>query len=136
MLRLQGLTYEKAYLDRARVILQRHFSQLESDPTSLSFMVMALDYLLDRSKEVAVIGLKSDPATTQYLSYLWKQFLPNKVIAFAESAEKEVPVLAGKRMLSGKTTIFVCENKTCRMPATSFDAMEKLLHDRTMIQGF
>ncbi|MDP6088016.1 MAG: hypothetical protein QGF68_18530, partial [Nitrospinota bacterium] len=61
--------------------------------------------------------------------------LPNRVLALldpAESAEavgKEIPLLAGKTQLNGRTTVYVCENYTCHAPTHDLDQFVRLLEE-------
>jgi uncharacterized protein YyaL (SSP411 family) len=50
-----------------------------------------------------------------------RSYLPNKVVAFldpsANEAAKKMPLLAGRAMLHGRPTAYVCRNFTCQEPA-------------------
>lgn len=54
------------------------------------------------------------------------QHIPNKVL-MGSKAESKLPLMEGKSALRGKTTIYVCYNKTCKLPVNSVEeALEQL----------
>jgi uncharacterized protein YyaL (SSP411 family) len=60
-------------------------------------------------------------------------FFPNAVFAFAwadevEQAAKDTPLLAGRKVLDGKATAYVCRQGTCLAPVTSVENLVKLLN--------
>ena len=45
---------------------------------------------------------------------------PRKVVA-ASAIESDLPLLQYKTEINGKTAIYVCYNKTCKLPVTDLD---------------
>lgn len=73
--------------------------------------------------EIAIIG----PEAEDFRKEFSRKFLPNSLLMGAKQETSVMPLLAGKRMLNDQTTIFVCYNKTCKLPVTSLDkAIEQL----------
>jgi uncharacterized protein YyaL (SSP411 family) len=60
--------------------------------------------------EVAIVGKDWE----QKLSHLQSSYLPNSIFIGGEN-EGSLPLLEDK-LVKGKTTIYVCENKTCKRP--------------------
>ena len=97
-------------------------------PGGFSQMQIAVDYYLDSSKEIAIIGKRNDAATKEVLSYFRSEFMPNKVIAFAEPDQTEAIPLTDKRVMkSDKTTIYVCEDQICKFPTNDLKVVKKQL---------
>ena len=71
--------------------------------------------------EVAVAGKDAE----KKLGELNQKFIPNKIIAVAESASS-LPLLQD-RFVNGKTLIYVCENSVCKLPVEKIDEAIKLL---------
>jgi uncharacterized protein YyaL (SSP411 family) len=59
------------------------------------------------------------------LSELNQKFIPNKIIAAGESASA-LPLLQD-RFVNGKTLIYVCENRVCKLPVEKTEEAVKLL---------
>ena len=93
-------------------------------------ILIALEYLLDSSKEVAVIGPLEHPATKRTISYLHRTFLPNKVISVGLPVEEDglanmtIPLIFNKPMLKGQPTTYVCENNICQLPTSNFEKIK------------
>jgi len=69
--------------------------------------------------EIAIIGKESLELKDQ----LSKHYIPNKIFCGTDT-NSELPLLKDKK-ITGRTTIFVCYNKTCRLPVQSIeDALE------------
>ena len=66
-----------------------------------------------------------------FLSVLRRTFAPHKVVVVArEGSDQErqsrlVPLLAGKVARRGKTTAYVCEGGTCKLPTSDVQEFER-----------
>ena len=65
---------------------------------------------------------------------IYQRFIPNKVIVFRPREESEaqeiislIPFLKNQLPLEGKTTVYVCENYTCKFPVTTREELEQIL---------
>lgn len=60
--------------------------------------------------------------------------LPNKVVALTgngkETHENTIPYLTGKVLVSGKPTVYICQNYTCKRPITEVEEARKVLQKR------
>jgi uncharacterized protein len=130
LLRLYDFTYEKKYQKKAIETLLYVGSSMEQYPGGFAQMLVALDYHLDRSKEIAVIGKKGTPQTQEMLTYLHHTFLPSKVVAFAEPDKAgDLPLTQNRPMKGDKTTVYVCEDGVCKLPVTDLKAVQKLVSE-------
>ena len=79
---------------------------------------MALDYSLERSKEIAIVGERGNPETLALVAALRGGYNPNKVIALGTgaTAEEPIPLLRNKPLVRGRPTAYVCEKGTCKLP--------------------
>jgi uncharacterized protein YyaL (SSP411 family) len=122
-LRLSAFTAD----DRWRLVADgalRHYAQaLEDAPTSLSEMLLALDFATDAPREVVLVWPEGSPEPEGFLAVLRRTFLPNRAIAGAAEGEplarlgRVAPVAAEKIAAGGRTTAYVCERGQCRLPA-------------------
>ena len=125
LLRLHFLTEESRYLDQAKRALDAFASRIASNPTSFSEMLMALDFLADIPKQIAVVAPQGNREAAQgLLAKLRGVFLPNRVLAVVCEGEELcraggiVPFLNGKKADGDQAVAYVCENKNCRLPTS------------------
>ncbi len=124
LLRLHEFTTDEGYRRRAERTLRCFSETLRSNPAALSEILLAVDFLLDRPKQILVVapqGKKEQAAPL--LDAFRSRFVPNRVFAFAEEGEelrkatRIVPWMDGKTAERGCPTAYVCEDRVCRMPA-------------------
>jgi len=128
LLMLHDFTYNKEYLQQAEKIFMAFSNVIKRASPALPQMVIALDYYLDTSKEVAVVGSKEHKLTQGYLDYLNSEFLPNKVIAWGlpdEKRQSKVPLLKGKVLKRDKPAVYVCEGRVCNRPVNEIADLVK-----------
>jgi len=135
LLRLYDLTFKQDYQNKADLTFAGLSGIVARYPAGFEQSLIALDYFLDRAKEVAVIGQRNHEKTQQILDYLYQEFLPNKVIAVGEVAvpiddTKALPLLRGKTMQNGIPTVYVCEENTCKQPTSDLGTLKQLMSDR------
>lgn len=73
--------------------------------------------------EVIVVGNDANEKATA----LNKHYLPHKILA-GSSIEVDMPLFKD-RYVAGKTLIYVCENKTCKLPTTGIKIALELMHN-------
>jgi uncharacterized protein YyaL (SSP411 family) len=91
----------------------------------------ALDFKLSKVKEIAVIGPCRAAETGELLNAISRHWIPNKVVAALDTetgpADMDIKLLADKKMVQDKPTVYICENFTCKQPVTDVESLEKLL---------
>jgi hypothetical protein len=130
LLRLYHYTGNDDYLKRAERILRAYYNAMENQPFGFAHMLAALDFYLQKPKEVALVGDKKDPETAELLTKIHSLYLPNMTLQLAspeDSLEKISPLLAGKKQFDGKPTVYVCHNFTCSRPVVEWDELKLLL---------
>ncbi len=136
LLRLFHYTGREDYLKRAEKVLRLYYEAIESQPFGFSHMLSALDFYLEKPKEIVLVGEKKDRETQDLLRKIHSVYLPNKtlqVVEPGEPLEKISPLLEGKTQLDGKPTVYVCHNFTCSPPVTEGEKLRELLeHERRM----
>jgi uncharacterized protein YyaL (SSP411 family) len=130
LLRLFHITGNDDYRKRAEKVLRCYYEAMESQPFGFAHMLCALDFYLNRPKEIVLVGKTSDPETTALVQEIHSLYLPNKVVQLVDpnqSLEKISPLLQGKSQIDGKTTAYVCYDFTCSAPVTSWSELKPLL---------
>jgi uncharacterized protein YyaL (SSP411 family) len=128
LLRLAELTGRADLRDRAARTLQLYQGLMASHPMAAGQMLLALDFHLGPTSEIAIVGDPGAEDTKRVLRALRGRFQPNRVVALKSAtdaeAEKAVPLLAGKTW-QGAVTTYVCENFACQAPLVGAEAVEK-----------
>jgi uncharacterized protein YyaL (SSP411 family) len=104
---------------------------LRNNGTSVSELLLAVDYQLDTPKEIIVVSPGHGPELEAMLAPLRKAFLPNRTLSIViegedlEAHAALVPTLKGKRARGGRVTAYVCENRVCKFPTESPEEFAK-----------
>jgi uncharacterized protein YyaL (SSP411 family) len=127
LLRLAAYTGEDTYHSRAESILRPLVPAMAQHPSALSQMLIALDFLVGPTYEVALVGDPAAPDTHALLAVLSQQFRPNLVLAVAKPDDSEavnaVPLLQERPQRNGAATAYVCQNFACKEPVTTPEAL-------------
>jgi hypothetical protein len=85
---------------------------LHRAPGFFAWALCGIDLWLSPPRELAIAGDVEAPVARAALA----AFQPQAVVAVGPS--EEVPLLAGKGLVDGKTAVYVCERFACRAPVT------------------
>ncbi len=134
LLRLHELTTNDDYRKRAESILKAFSGTLTSQPVALSELLLAIDFHLDKPKEIVVVSPEGKRETAEpFLTELRRHFVPNRVLALvSEGKDQEilgafVPLVTGKVAQQGKTTAYVCEKGICQFPTSDPKRFSELI---------
>ena len=130
LLRLFHVTGEERYLHYAEKVLRSYYDAMESQPFGFAHLLCALDFYLEKPKEVVIVGEREDRRVEELLNKIHSVYQPNMTLQLArpdESLEKLSPLLQGKSQVGGNPTVYVCHNSTCSAPVTSWDGLKPLL---------
>ena len=126
LLRLAVFTGKSDYSAKAAVPLRSLHQAMSQSPGGTGHWLSALDFYVSPPKEIAVIGPRDDPTTQALLDTVFHRFLPNKVVMGVETplipaddnSEADIPLLAGRGMVGGLPSAYVCQNYACQLPVT------------------
>jgi len=131
--RLASLTGRTELADQAKRVVLSFQDTLESHPQSMSQLLLATDFLLNKPKQIIIASKKEDPALSSFLQSIHQQFLPRKVLMFADGAEgqkflaQENPFITDIKPIDQKPTAFVCEDFVCKLPTNDLDTFQEQL---------
>jgi uncharacterized protein YyaL (SSP411 family) len=131
--RLAALTGRTELADQAKRVVLSFQDTLESHPQSMSQLLLATDFLLNKPKQIIIASEKEDPALSSFIQAIHQRFLPRKVIMLADSAEgqkylsQDNPFIAEIKPIDQKPTAFVCEDFVCKLPTNDLDTFQEQL---------
>jgi len=132
LVRLYHYTSREEYLKRAEKTLRIYHDAMEQQPFGFAHMLSALDFYLEKPKEIVLMGKRDDPPAMDLLRKIHSLYFPNQTLQMIDpdqSLEKVSPLLAGKGQLNGRPTVYVCHNFTCSRPVTEWKDVKKLLEE-------
>jgi hypothetical protein len=129
LLRLAAFTGDSDLERYAASSLRSVRDYLARMPSGFANWLCALDFYLSTPKEIAVIGLRDDPATRALLAVVRERYLPNKVLAGAGGPVTDAasPLLEHRDLVGGRPAAYVCERYVCQQPVTEPDALAQQL---------
>jgi uncharacterized protein YyaL (SSP411 family) len=124
LLRLYEFTTNDRYRQMAEQSLQAFASTLRQGSMSVPKMLAAVDFYLDKPKEIIIV--KPGPAVTAdpLLAKLRGTFVPNRalsVVAYGPDQKRQqslILLLEAKVPIGGKVTAYVCEGRVCSLPTS------------------
>ncbi len=124
LLRLAALTGDDAAWERAAAWVGRLAPVLGEHPTAFAYLLRAVDRLVAAPIEIAVVG-EDDAERAALVDELRHRLLPSVVRAVAPAGHGAdlTPLLAGRTLVDGRATAYVCERFACRLPVTDTDAL-------------
>ena len=123
--RLGLLLDHSDYTSKAEAMLASMLSLIKTEPAYLSNWASLYTEWATPTAEIAIVG----PDYCTISLELNQQYYPNKLL-LGTKTKSALPLLKGKDTLEGKTTIYVCYDKTCQLPVdTTADAWEQLSRD-------
>src|SRR5690606_17814404 len=84
LLRLYDLTLDHSYKDKASSLIALFSSKVTQSPLSMSSALIALDYYMSNTKEVAVVGHLDSEESRLFREFLFSNFLPHTAYGFGE----------------------------------------------------
>ena len=132
LLRLAHITGNEEYQKHAETVLRSYYSAMESQPFGFAHLLCALDFHLNKPKEIVVVGRQGEAEATALIKQINQLYMPNSVLQLVgldQALENISPLLKGKAQIDGKPTVYVCENFTCSAPVTSWSELKPLLEN-------
>jgi len=122
LLRLGELTGDHQYSDSVIPIFSAFSDLMESQPTAISEMLLALDFYLSKRVEIVLIAPPDGKGLDEMLAPVRATFFPNRVLVSAaedeqlESHAEINPLLEARIARNGQTTVYLCQNYVCGFP--------------------
>jgi len=133
LLRLAQFADKAEYRDMVGKTLQLFGERLRKVPQVAPQMLVALDFSLQKPKQIVIAGKPDATDTKRMLRAVHERFLPARIILLVDGGpaqaelSKRLPFLKGIAPKDGKATAFVCENYACKLPTTDVEQLKKQL---------
>jgi uncharacterized protein len=118
-LRLAEITTEEIFRKCANDTLLAFWEAVSRQPPSFTQMLVALQFLLGKPKEIVVSGKSEDPDTKALVEVIRSRFLPQSILILAdEKTGRLSPLVEGRLPSPGNPSrVFVCSNFSCKLPS-------------------
>ena len=121
LFRLYHYFDKQEYLEKAKKMCLSVTEEFETYPSGYTNWFDLIYNLKSNYYEVAIVGENS----IDQVKKINLEYIPNKLIIGSKS-ENNLPLLKN-RYVEGKTLIYVCVNKACKMPTESLEEAISLI---------
>jgi uncharacterized protein YyaL (SSP411 family) len=96
-------------------------------------MLVALDYSLSKPRQIVIAGKKDASETKALLKEVHRHFLPKTILLLADGSDgqkylgEKNEAIRAMSTVEGKSAAYVCENFTCKAPATDSSKLAELV---------
>ena len=119
--------------DRANRTIETFAKQLDSAPSSMPQMLVALSWSKSKPKQVVIAGKADDTATQAMLHEVHQHFVPHEILILADGGAgqqffaERVEFMKSVIEIDNKPTAYVCENFVCQLPTNELNKLAGLL---------
>ncbi|UCD83584.1 MAG: thioredoxin domain-containing protein [Deltaproteobacteria bacterium] len=136
LLKLARITDNEHLKRISEQLLKTMRESMSRHPLGFSNWLCALDFYLSAPKEIAIIGQRDHPSTSDLLHTLYSTWLPNKVIAACDPGDPNpvsgLKLLENKQMVGDRPTVYVCKRYTCQAPVTDPASLDAQLRGKNL----
>ena len=128
LLRLHAYTGDDRYFREAERAINLFREFMEKQPFAFSHLLEAVDLYLRGATEIVVVGDRACVEFREWMERLGLLYVPNLALYAVDPAAADggfVPEQArGKHQVGGRLTAYVCRERACSTPLTSFKEIE------------
>src|SRR5262249_5456991 len=124
LLRLAAFTTDDPRRERPDARLRAFAPILQGTPAAASALLEALDFRLDRAKEIVIVRPAVGTGDEALLATVRRTYLPNHILTVGSVGDELarqralIPLVAEKLALRGVATAYVCEQRVCALPTS------------------
>lgn len=133
LIKLSRMTFDKELEEKAKYFLDNFSSDIAHLPSAHTQLLVVLEFAFFPSREIIIAGDMKFLDTLQMVNYLYKLFIPNKVMLLRPRGGgdlremlKIAPFLKEYKQIEGKTTVYICENRVCKKPITAMEELRRI----------
>jgi hypothetical protein len=100
-------------------------------PTAFGCWLQAADFALNPSRQIALLGDPTSLDTQALLAVIELAYRPDTSLARSPAPVPpgSPPLLDGRSLMDGRSTVYVCQNFVCHLPVTSPEALTLQLQE-------
>jgi len=132
LLRLHAYTGDDRYATEAARAINLFADLIEKQPFGFAHMLEAADLYFRGPTEIVLVGDRSSAEFRAWIERAGLLYVPNRALFIADSMGGSgfLPEQArGKPQVNGQLTAYVCRERTCSPPITTFEAVIAALDD-------
>ncbi|NLU07983.1 MAG: thioredoxin domain-containing protein [Clostridiales bacterium] len=131
MIRLSHLTPVYDFKDKIEKLLKNFAGEINSFPSSYSFLLCGLLFYKYPTRQIILSVGSNTEDTKRAVALINKKYNPFSIsILYShlnENLENIFPYIKNYMAIRGKTTVYICENFTCRKPITDMNLLKDIL---------
>ena len=130
LLKMAVITGRKEVGQYGKDALKSSVPMLNQYPLGAGHWLCVLDFYLDKTKEIVVLGKSKSCDTKELVAEVFRHYIPNRVFVGNDVEDETVsnlPILQRKNLVNGKATAFVCEDYVCSLPSSTPESFAKQL---------
>ncbi|OLP65782.1 hypothetical protein BACPU_14000 [Bacillus pumilus] len=132
LLTLSRMIGRQDWIEKLEKMFKAFYIDVSSYPSGHTAFLQGLLSQCATKREIIILGKNDDRDKEEILRALRQRFMPFDIILTAETGqdlEQIAPYAKDYKTIDGSTTVYICENYSCRQPITNMDeAMEQLFH--------
>ena len=134
LLRLHAYLGDQRYMTEAERTLRLFAPFMEKQPFAFSHMLEAADLFYRGPAEIVIVGESGTKQMHEWLERLGLTYVPNRAVFAVDPNTADDAMIpeaaAGKKQIGGRITAYVCRERTCSAPITSFEELQAELDAR------
>ena len=133
LLRLHAYTGDARYANEAARTINLFAELIEKQPFGFAHMIEAADLYFRGPTEIVLVGDRSSAEFREWIERAGLLYVPNRALFVTDTkgdGSGFIPEPArGKPQVNGQLTAYVCRERTCSAPMTTFEAVIAALDD-------
>lgn len=117
--RLSILLDKTAWRERAIYMVKSMEPLFSHYPTSFGYWATLWQKIAFGTPEIAIIGESAENQAKE----VFKQYIPGAIIQYSRRSASDLPLLSDKKVPSGQSFIYLCQNYKCNQPVRSVQAL-------------
>jgi uncharacterized protein YyaL (SSP411 family) len=118
LLRLEALTGEASYGDRARSVISLYGRVAARHPAAVAHLLRAIDFDQATVREVALVASKDSTELDELAAVVRGELRPHVVLAGGTEGATSPELMLERHAVDGRAAAYVCERFACRAPVT------------------
>ena len=124
-LKLHAITGDEEFGKVAEMTFKAHGQDLSHYPTSLTFMLVGLDYHYGKKQRLVLVS--GEDGLKEFIGSVNQTWMPNLTVL--GSSGKVDDFTKSLKAIDGKITAYFCEGEACKAPVNDIEEFKKLLKD-------